>query len=114
MKMPIVSDDGTCVRPLGRPDECFYCREKLGKPHKSDCVVVTKEVKVRYTFEVAIRVPYSRDAGDVEFHRNGSSWCADNAIKDITSHQSAVGRNCLCGLVECSFLEVIDPTPRAI
>lgn len=28
------------VRPLGNPNECFYCLNPLGKDHKEDCVVM--------------------------------------------------------------------------
>lgn len=28
------------ARPAGAPDECFYCRSKMGAEHKDDCIII--------------------------------------------------------------------------
>jgi hypothetical protein len=50
-------DDG--IRPAGAPDRCFYCWQKVGEPHRRDCVVVKKLVRFRVTVEVDITFPHS-------------------------------------------------------
>ena len=89
-KWPIVlkNDDG--IRPAGKPDECLYCKSKVGEPHAKDCVIVTKIVKVRYSFEIEITVPHHWDKDMIEFHRNESSWCALNAIDDLSEFGNKV------------------------
>lgn len=39
------NDDG--IRPAGKPDECFYCYQRVGQGHRPDCVTVLQ--LVRYT-----------------------------------------------------------------
>ena len=42
--MPLVLKDDDGIRPAGRPNQCFYCNQQVGKPHKQDCAcLVTKE-----------------------------------------------------------------------
>jgi hypothetical protein len=38
-------------RPAGPPDECFYCGQKIGQKHKSDCVCRDRSVMVRMIVE---------------------------------------------------------------
>ncbi len=38
------------IRPAGKPDECFYCYQRVGQAHRSDCVTVLQ--LVRYTVRV--------------------------------------------------------------
>lgn len=105
---PIVAlnDDG--IRPAGRQDECFYCRQKVGHPHSQTCVIVQKRVRVRYTFEVDINVPYAWGKEQIEFHRNDSSWCADNAIQEL---ENQAEQGCLCPRFSAEFVRVLDATP---
>lgn len=113
----LVNDDG--IRPAGKPDECFYCNRKVGKPHGLDCTVVTKLVKVRYTIEAIIEVPWFWHEGSVEFHRNESSWCMSNVVNDLKADverrekdPSGPGGQCLCRSGKAEFVEVVDGTPR--
>ncbi|HYE20102.1 MAG TPA: hypothetical protein VEA69_16760 [Tepidisphaeraceae bacterium] len=114
MSWPLVlpNDDG--IRPAGPPDECFYCRQKVGTPHGPTCVCVTRRVKVRYTFEIEIDVPHHWDDDHVHFHRNESSWCATNGLDDVTNfvdrQQGANG--CVCPWFKCEVVEEVDGTPR--
>lgn len=70
-------------RPAGKPTECFYCQRPLGEPHRLDCVCRKRTVVMRYSFDVTIEVPSDWDTEQIEFHRNESSWCADNALRDL-------------------------------
>lgn len=104
----LANDDG--IRPAGEQDACFYCRSKIGEPHGDECVMVEKLVKVRYTFELEIKIPHHWDAHRFECHRNDGTWCADNAIgelEELKTHDSG----CLCNRFTAEFVSVVDETP---
>ena len=92
------------ARPAGKPDECFYCKAPMGAPHKWECVIPTKRVRLRTTFEYEVDVPRSWDAENIEFHRNESSSCAQNIIQDIETFAEAEFNGCLCGHAETEFV----------
>lgn len=92
-------------RPNGRKGLCFYCGRKVGESHAFDCVLISKKVRLRMTVEYEVRVPAHWDKDRVEFHRNESSWCADNAVaelQELLSDDSCT----LCGCTEFEMLEV--------
>lgn len=104
-------------RPAGKPDECFYCRKKLGEKHRSDCVIIQKSVVVKMTLEVIIDVPRSWEKDSIEFRMNESSWCASSIIRDLNAWEARVdaeaeyapsgsGRigECLCPAFEGEFI----------
>lgn len=109
MSWPVVikNDDG--IRPAGNPDECFYCQRKIGEEHSRECVTITKLVKVRYIYEIEIPVPNYWSSEDIEFHRNESSWCADNSFDEIEAY---IGDNCACKCFKAEFVSDVDTTPR--
>jgi hypothetical protein len=109
--MPLVLTDDDGIRPAGKPDECFYCNQKIGTPHLKDCVCVTKIIKAQYTFTIELEVPYHWDAEQFEYHRNDSSWCANNAISDIKMYMARLDSNCLCNEFKASYIEEVDSTP---
>jgi hypothetical protein len=90
---PIVLKDDDGIRPAGNADECFYCYRKVGEPHAQNCVCVTSVVKYRVYMNLGDgerevgtfqrHDPYFWNAHDCEFHKNESSWCADNALDNI-------------------------------
>lgn len=108
---PTVLPDDDGIRTAGNPDECFYCQSKVGEQHKPDCVCVLKRVKVRYSFEIEVSIPWGWDAQNFEFHRNESSWCANNAIDEI--QESIKGEECLCQGFKAEFIEEISDRPFA-
>jgi hypothetical protein len=65
-------------------------------------VLVVKTVRVRLTAEYDVTVPAHWDADKIEFHRNESSWCADNLVSEIETLQEQ-SPGCLCETVsfEC-------------
>jgi hypothetical protein len=79
------NDDG--IRPAGKPDECFYCRRKVGEKHKPTCAMVT----VVNFYEVYLdglhvgvwstKDPASWDLRMQHFHKNEGSWCSNNMRK---------------------------------
>jgi hypothetical protein len=103
-------DDG--IRPAGNPDQCLYCSSLVGEEHARDCVVITKKVKVRFSFTIEIDVPHSWSKEDIEFHHNEGTWCADNAYDLIDAHVKSQWLLCSCDLFHSEFLEVTDATPR--
>lgn len=128
---PLVLDDDDGIRPAGPPDECFYCRAKVGFPHGRECVVVTKLVRYDvYSAATDARVgslaqyePYSHDVELCLFMLNDGSSCTDNVVPDIewtdgatkdrilalTKEREEYG--CICGELYFSFDRVVDNGP---
>ncbi|MEX5630913.1 hypothetical protein, partial [Pseudomonas marginalis] len=86
----------------GLPDECSWCKQKIGEEHLFECVTQTHKVKVRYIFEIEIDMPVSFTKENIEYNRNDGTWCADNAIDEL---KKASENNCLCSVFKA---EVID------
>lgn len=98
---------------------CVYCRQEIGREHKTDCVLRKKTVLVKVTFEMPVVVPEFWTPHQVEFHWNGSSSCCNNLIDDmqeifkqpdqeIDGHKTPVGA-CLCdSAFEAEFVREMD------
>ena len=110
-KLPVVLPDDDGIRPAGKPDECFYCNQKVGTSHLSDCVILDKKIKIAYTFEIEIEVPHSWKRSDVEFHRNDSSWCASNAIGEIEGAIERAGYDCACPVMRARVVSMSKELP---
>lgn len=108
---PVVTEDDSGIRPAIDPQKCFYCDQSVGEPHKKDCVCVEKKVLYEYTFKIEKYVPHFWGNDLAEFHITGSSWCANNSIRDIEENSNRVG--CLCEIFTAEFIEVLDSTPIA-
>jgi hypothetical protein len=130
-------DDG--IRPAGSPTKCFYCDQRVGKLHATDCVIVTKLVELRVRVSIPQqrflsgrwqdRVPHFWTANDIEFHKNESSWCADNLLRPqhraqvfweagsedgwsvLEAFKAANPDGCLCNILRFEFVRVLDQTP---
>lgn len=105
----VTADD---VRPAGPPETCFFCRRPIGQQHAFECVTVT----VPRTYEVLLDAqtvglwtcddPVSWDRDQRYFHKNESSWCANNLLTSgalrLTEGRAlpAPGDDCLCRRVE--------------
>jgi hypothetical protein len=107
---PLVAENDDGIRPAGPQDECFYCHQKIGKPHGKDCVIVEKVIKVRYTFEIEIKVPHHWGKKEFEFHRNESSSCFNNVLGELEAYGDSK-HGCLCGIGHAKYLGVVDATP---
>lgn len=100
-------DDDTIVkaddeRPAGKGSGvCLYCKEKIGQPHKWECVIPQKQVMVKMTVEYPISVPRSWGKEDIEFQRNEGSWCASNAVDEL----KALG-DCICNYTAFAYVGV--------
>ena len=104
MKQFIVTEKAQ--RPADMNGCCFYCQQPIGQPHKPDCVLISKTVKVRAIIEYKISVPSDWDEHAIEFHRNESSWCADNMIRELEELRKGEG-GCLCNYVEFELYSVL-------
>ena len=82
------------MRPASAKEQCFYCQQPIGQPHKDDCVMIVKRVKVRMVVEYEVEVPAYWSGEQIEFHRNQGSWCADNAIEELEALSES--QKCLC------------------
>lgn len=92
------------ARPAGKPDECFYCQQKIGSAHKGDCVLIRKRVTVRMTVEYDIEVPAAWGKDEIEFQRNESSWCATNAIKELSNQFDTDEAECMCPVSHFTYI----------
>ena len=80
----IITADDDGIRLAGEPDECFYCRNKVGEKHDFECVMVTTqsfyEVKLD-GMKVGVwstNDPAAWDERRRYFHKNEGSWCSNN------------------------------------
>jgi hypothetical protein len=64
----------------------------------------TRRVKVLYEIEIEVDVPEDWDKDMIEFHRNESSWCSSNAVRDIIEYQKSMGTECLCKGFSCTYV----------
>lgn len=103
---PVLPDD--CgIRPAGKPDECFYCHQKVGSPHSPKCVVIVRDS----TYEVYLHDqlvgtwtrydPAGWSKEDCEFHKNDSSWCSSNAFNDDAFDVTEQAREVIKNLQDC-------------
>lgn len=90
------------TRPASSKQECFYCLEPIGGNHKSSCLLIKKKVKIRMTVEYEVEVPSDWDKNLIEFHRNDGSWCANNAIKELSKISEDCG--CICHITHFEYL----------
>lgn len=89
-------------RPARMDGSCFYCHQKIGESHRDDCVLIAKNVKVRMTVEYEVKVPASWSSYDIEFHRNDSSWCCGNAIRELEKLNE---NGCICGITHFDCID---------
>ncbi len=113
---PLVAPNDDGIRPGSSLDQCWFCRSKVGTPHKLVCAAVTKTVRVVYSFTLDIEVPHHWQQHDVESHRNEeSSSCANNAIVEVAEFfdGSDDENPCACHSFECEYIDTVDGTPRS-
>lgn len=101
---PVLTDDYG-IRPAGPSDACFYCQRRVGANHAPDCVCIVRSSTYGVYHEGRRIGAYTRDdpafwtTKDCEFHKNDSSWCADNMIGDGYEGEPLPEtlEGCLCG-----------------
>ena len=107
-----VEDDG--IRPKGEPDECFFCRQKVGQLHIKDCVITWrhKKIKLIALVEFEEEVPEHWDDENIRFRYNDSTWCASNLFNRFDNEDD---EDSSCGCPETSVYQphqVITITDR--
>ena len=90
-------------RPANMNGRCFYCKQSIGEPHKSDCVLIKRKVKVLLEVKYEISVPAFWSKEYIEFYRNDGSWCGDNLIEELQMLSRNSG--CLCPFVHYEYIE---------
>lgn len=114
-KWPVVTSNDDGIRPAGKPDECFYCKMKIGVPHGQECVIVTKRVKLLYKFEIEVEVPFFWTKEDILFQRNDSSWCSSNGLTELNKlypEENTNNLGCPCSVFKAEYLGVVRDTPE--
>lgn len=98
------------MRPASSERRCFYCGRDIGEEHAADCALVHRRAIVRAVIEYEVEIPAHWDAQNVEFHRNGSSWCQGNMIQELEQLEREHG--CMCAAnVHFEFLRFTDREP---
>lgn len=128
---PLVDPHDDGIRPAEEPDACLYCRQRVGNPHRRDCVTVKKLIEMRVVMSLPsgteffgvwlLLEPYSWTPRDSEFHKNELSGCANNLRHfDVAwdrpgaweTFDKEVGNGCPCDCLTFTFLRVVDATPQ--
>jgi len=94
------------ARPLGRPDECFYCHAPMGAEHIKGCVCRNRTVLVKVEVEMIKEVPEDWEPSMIEFGMNESSSCSNNLIEEVVAMAARIDAagECMCCFVEGSFV----------
>lgn len=114
--LPVRAED---ARPAGKPGECFYCNQPIGKHHGPECVLMVRSVYyvVHADGDFVGLWEHGEPAfWNVEqclFHKHGSTWCADNAATEgrwrygkpvFQKFVDAIQPACLCGLAKFTLV----------
>ena len=90
------------ARPLGKPGECFYCKQPMGRPHGAECVIPTRRVRIRAVIEYERDVPANSGTSLILFGLNEGSSCADNELERMSEYGGKHG--CLCDFATFEYL----------
>ncbi len=112
---PLVDPCDSGIRPAGKPDECFYCRQKVGSAHARDCVIVTKRVRMRAVIEFETdEFPHHWGKQQIEFHHNEGTWCSDNFLDDLPKIIAKMNEGCSCNIIKFEYLSEDDKPLREV
>jgi hypothetical protein len=61
---------------------------------------------LRYSYDVVVSVPEHWTEEHINFHRNDSTWCADNSLGNIKAYTAALERDgqCWCARFGSKYL----------
>lgn len=90
------------IRPAGPTDACFYCKAKIGQPHKPKCVIRERTVVVRAIIHLVRRVPEGWSSDKIEYGMNHTRWCANNILDELDSLAEHAG--CICAFFEGRYV----------
>jgi hypothetical protein len=79
---------------------CAYCQSPVGAEHGPECVCRLRTVVYRVVMEVVSMEPAYWDKHLLDFHKNESSWCADNFTSDLKDPIEG----CACHAVKFEFV----------
>lgn len=83
---------------------CLYCHQPVPN-HGAECHVPLRTVVLEMTIRYVASVPVVWDTHMIEFHRNESSWCSSNDIKQIFEESTKDAGICTtCHRTEIKFL----------
>lgn len=83
---------------------CFYCHH-LVPDHAEDCVCRERTVVLEFRIKFVACVPASWDQAMIEFHRNESSYCSSNDIRQLYEEsEQDPGRCTTCQRSEVLFI----------
>lgn len=83
----------------GKPGECFYCNERIGRAHAVDCILRKRTIIVSVTIDLLQEVGQTHTEADVN-QIFGKTWRKDNITGAI---ESATKQGCLCDLATVKF-----------
>jgi hypothetical protein len=111
---PVTAESGPA--PAGKPDECFYCKVKIGGEHAADCVMRRRTVVCRISVDLVRIVPEGWDGEMIDFQMNDSSSCADNLLHEIDALAGRLGEvndQCACHITGGTYLREADEADEA-
>jgi hypothetical protein len=79
---------------VNRNNVCTWCPATLWHEHTGECPSRQKTVVVEVTIQLIRTVPEAWGEDEINFHMNGSSWCAGNIIEDLEKNNQE--NSCLC------------------
>lgn len=82
------------TRPVGSPDKCFYCGQKVGQEHAPECVTIQQRRRVRVVVEFEMDAPL--EGGEFHLEEN---WCFMNLPQAIAEFTDRAPENTctMCG-----------------
>jgi len=84
-------------RPAGNPDECYYCKQKIGTEHRADCVCRKRTILIEATMLILQDIPEAWDESDIDTYYNESSSCSNNLVDNRYE-------DCLCPWTRVKYM----------
>ncbi len=82
MNKVLVLKNDSGIRPAGKPDECFYCNQKIGTPHLDDCTMLLRKARVKITFELDAFV-MNHDKENIEYSLKYKDYAMEILLKQV-------------------------------
>lgn len=100
-----VVDDIVTDQHADQGGRCRFCPAVIGERHSAQCLIPQRPVRIRMIVEYTVLAPVVWGAEEINFHRNDSSWCADNAIRELMEAFGPDRGVCMCGSARFEFVQ---------
>lgn len=100
------------ARPRGNPDECFFCKKKIGDLHTNECLEPRKTVQVRFTVEVKGTMPDVWENQRIEEYLNNDDWRCKGDLREVLLELMHEKRGCMCKYAHAEVVTPLADKPR--